>query len=414
MAIYHLRASVISRSAGRSATAAAAYRSAAHIADRRTGLSFDYSKRGGVDHVEIIAPEHVPDWATDRAELWNRVEEAETRKNSQVAREIRVALPAELTHAQRVELVRDFCQREFVDRGMVADIALHAPGREGDDRNHHAHILLTTREIGPEGFEAKNRGWNAVEVLEGWRKSWAQESNRALERFGIEDRIDHRTLVAQRDEALEWSEVARERGDEGEALRETVRAVALDRPPLPQLSPGAWQLKERGIEVAAVQVWREVRERAAEVARVAQDLAGHAREWFSRAAERLASEPALDVGGTSVTAQRIARFRERAEKAREIWAARQGQEPERDRAAAPSPSPAREAEPAPQNLADRLRGAAQGIDRSTLADVAARLREGREAEERQQAEIERQKAQENQREQAQKAGDRDRGSDYGL
>ena len=98
----------------------------------------------GVDHTEIIAPDHAPDWASDRSELWNRAEEAETRKNSQVAREVRVALPHELTHAQRVELVRDYAQVQFVDRGMVADIALHAPGREGDERNHHAHILLST------------------------------------------------------------------------------------------------------------------------------------------------------------------------------------------------------------------------------------------------------------------------------
>lgn len=127
----------------------------------------------------------------------------ETRKNSQVAREIRVALPAELDHGRRVELVREFCQREFVARGMVADIALHAPGRTGDDRNHHAHILLTTREIGPEGFGAKNRDWNAVEMLEGWREAWARDNNRALERCGHEERIDHRTLEAQRIEAQE-------------------------------------------------------------------------------------------------------------------------------------------------------------------------------------------------------------------
>ena len=181
MAIYHLRATMISRSAGRSATAAAAYRSASHIEDHRTGLSFDYRARGGVDHVEILAPAQAPEWAQDRAALWNAVEAAETRKNSQVAREIRVALPAELDHGQRALLVRDFCQRQFVDRGMVADIALHAPGREGDDRNHHAHILLTTREVSAEGFTTKNRDWNAVEVLEGWREAWAQDANLALE-----------------------------------------------------------------------------------------------------------------------------------------------------------------------------------------------------------------------------------------
>ncbi len=172
---------------------------------------------------------NAPAWVQDRAALWNAVEAAETRKNSQVAREIRVALPAELDHGQRVELVREFCQREFVARGMVADIALHAPGREGDDRNHHAHILLTTREIGPEGFGAKNRDWNAVEMLEGWREAWARDSNRALERCGHEERIDHRTLEAQRIEAMERATAAHDRGDEAEALRQTVRAVELDR-----------------------------------------------------------------------------------------------------------------------------------------------------------------------------------------
>ena len=124
---------------------------------------------------------------------------------------------------------------QFVDRGMVADIALHAPGREGDDRNHHAHILLTTREIAAEGFTTKNRDWNAVEVLEGWREAWAQDSTRP----GAgrpRDRIDHRTLEAQRIEALELAPRRQERGDEAEALHDTVRAVA--GPPAPAAAFG--------------------------------------------------------------------------------------------------------------------------------------------------------------------------------
>lgn len=299
MAIYHLRASMISRSAGRSATGAAAYRSGEHIHDERTGLDFDYRARSGVEHVEILAPDHAPEWVHERAALWNRVEAAETRKNSQLAREVRVALPAELSHEARVELVRDFCQRSFVDRGMVADIALHAPGLTGDERNHHAHILLTTREIGAEGFTAKNRDWNAVAVLEDWREAWAHDTNAALERAGHELRVDHRTLEAQRAEALELAAEARDRGDEAAELAQTVRAVGLDREPLPQLSLGAWQLKERGIEVAAVRVWHEVRERAVEVGRVAQELAGHARDWLGRVAERALEvmEPAQDAWG---------------------------------------------------------------------------------------------------------------------
>jgi hypothetical protein len=379
MAIYHLRASMISRSQGRSATAASAYRVAERIEDRRTGLVFDYAARGGVDHTEILAPDHAPDWVHRRGELWNRVEESETRKNSQVAREVRVALPAELTHAARVELVRDFAQEQFVDRGMIADIALHAPGRDGDDRNHHAHILLTTREIGSDGFTTKNRDWNKVEVLEGWREAWARDSNAALERAGIEDRVDHRTLVAQRDEALELVSAARERGDEGAELVQTVRAIELDRPPLPQLSPGAWQMKERGIEVGRVRAWHEAKARAAEVMEVARELAVHVRDWLDRAAERVlgTGQAELALAGGREGREQEPDRRELATRMREAWEAHQGR-PEVQETAAPE----RERE-TPQAFAARLREAATGIDPDTLADRAAALREGREAEERQ-------------------------------
>jgi len=370
---------MISRSQGRSATAASAYRVAERITDRRTGLTFDYAARGGVDHTEILAPDHAPDWVRDRSELWNRVEESETRKNSQVAREVRVALPDELTHAQRVALVRDYAQAQFVDRGMVADIALHAPGREGDERNHHAHILLTTREIDAEGFTTKNRDWNKVEVLEGWREAWARDSNAALERAGIEDRVDHRTLVAQRDEALERASAARERGDEGAELHETVRAMSLDRPPLPQLSLGAWQLKERGIEVAAVRVWHEVKDRAAEVRQVVHELTGQVREWLDRAAERVMDRLGSGQSELALAGGRDGREEEPdlATRLRDAWQARQGREKEQD-----VDAPEREAPQASQDLAARLREAAEGIDREGLADRAAALREGREAEER--------------------------------
>ena len=379
MAIYHLRATMISRSQGRSATAAIAYRVAERIEDRRTGLVFDYAARGGVDHTEILAPDHAPNWVRDRSELWNRVEEAETRKNSQVAREIRVALPAELTHDERVELVREFTQAQFVGRGMVADIALHAPGREGDERNHHAHILLTTREVDAEGFTTKNRDWNKVEVLESWREAWARDSNAALERAGIEDRVDHRTLVAQRDEALERASAARERGDEGAELHETVRAMSLDRPPLPQLSLGAWQLKERGIEVAAVRVWHEVKDRAAEVRQVVQELTGQVRQWLTQASERVMDRLGSGQAELALAGGRDGREEEPdlAARLRDAWEARQGREKEQG-----AEVPERETPQDSKDLAARLREAAAGVDREGLADRAVALREGREAEER--------------------------------
>ena len=422
MAIYHLRATMISRSTGRSATGAAAYRSSERIHDERTGLSFDYRARSGVEHVEILAPERSPEWVQDRAALWNAVERAETRKNSQVAREIRVALPAELDRDQRIALVRDFCQRSFVDRGMVADIALHAPGREGDERNHHAHILLTTREIGPEGFTTKNRDWNAKELLEDWREAWARDSNHALERCGHEARIDHRTLEAQREEALERSVQARERGDEALALRETVRAVELDRAPLPQLSPGAWQLKERGIEVAAVQLWREVKAQALEVARIAQELSGQVRDWLGRTVERLAPGHELAYAGSDRGAVR--------DEGQDLASACHGrrQTPERVqdassdlaarlRAAREAYQDRSEAELGPdralvsaKSLAERLREAARTINPAEAAERAASLQQERLAEERQRVqEAERVKELERVRERERRGHDRDYG-----
>jgi len=180
VADYRLSAQMISRADGRNAVAAAAYRAGVALANERNGQSYDYTRKSGVLHTEIIAPAHAPVWAQDRAQLWNEVEQSETRKNSQVAREIQLSLPHELTDAQRKELVTDFVRDNFVARGMVADIAIHAPSRHGDERNVHAHVLLTTRAMTPNGFAEKRREWNAKEHLYAWRESWAAIQNRHL------------------------------------------------------------------------------------------------------------------------------------------------------------------------------------------------------------------------------------------
>ena len=193
MAIYHCSVKIISRSSGRSATGAAAYRSAEKITDERTGLVHDYTRKSGVDHSEILAPENSPAWVHDRTELWNQVEQIEKRKDAQLCREVELALPRELNLNEMQELVRGYTQNEFINKGMIADINIHHANGE----NPHAHILLTTREITQDGFGKKNRAWNKKEHLHQWRQSWEQHANHALEKSGHEQRIDHRTLKAQ-------------------------------------------------------------------------------------------------------------------------------------------------------------------------------------------------------------------------
>jgi hypothetical protein len=198
MAIYSLSADVFSRSKGHRATAAAAYRAGVEIEDQTIGERFDYRRKRGIVHAEIMAPENAPDWMHDRSALWNAVELQENRCNSQLAREVMVALPHELNAEERLELVRGFVQTEFVDAGMVADLTIHAPSRQGDGRNHHAHIMLTMRPIEGDGFGPKKaREWNSDELLQDWREAWAERSNAALEAAGFDARIDHRSFEAQ-------------------------------------------------------------------------------------------------------------------------------------------------------------------------------------------------------------------------
>jgi hypothetical protein len=193
VAIFHCNSSIIKRSSGSSSVASAAYRSAENILDERTGLIHTYARKKGVLHTEIITPENSPDWANDRSKLWNAVEAAEKRKDSQLAREIMVALPNELNEQQRLQLVRNYITEQFVNKGMIADIAIHAPNKRGDDRNYHAHILLTMRQITSEGFGNKVRAWNAKANLYQWREQWQHHTNQMLKQAGFECQIDGRS-----------------------------------------------------------------------------------------------------------------------------------------------------------------------------------------------------------------------------
>lgn len=203
MAVYHFSARTVSRSAGRSSTAAAAYRAAERIVDERTGEIHDYTRKGGVVASEVILP---GGGTMARADLWNSVETHHKRGDATVAREFVVALPAELDADQRQDLARRYA-RELAERYRVAvDVNVHAPGKEGDQRNHHAHILLsacyanTWGKLGKKAVELDPihcQRHGLANVVEVERERWEQLANQALEKAGQEARIDHRSLEAQ-------------------------------------------------------------------------------------------------------------------------------------------------------------------------------------------------------------------------
>lgn len=236
MAILQLRIQPVSRGEGRTATSAAAYRAGERIRNERTGAVYDHSKRKDVLHKEIFLPSTLDqagdrmDWARDRSTLWNAAENAEKQRNSRVAREYQVALPAELSAEQRVGLARAF-SREIAERYNVAvDLAVHAPRPEGDPRNFHAHLLATTREVTPDGLGPKTgldrNGEVRAELglpksrqeFADLRKRWADLTNEALREANVEARVDHRSLLAQ----------------------------GVDREPRPRLPWGAYEAEKRG------------------------------------------------------------------------------------------------------------------------------------------------------------------------
>lgn len=238
---YHFGAKPISRGAGQSAVHTAAYNSRSQLTNEREAKTTkDYSDRGGLLFEGIFAPKGAPDWAHDREQLWNHAEAAENRKDAQTARNLSVALPAELTDEQREWLVKDFA-RSLSRQGMVADVAIHAPDEKGDERNYHAHILVTTRRLDGDDFAAtKAREWNSRETLNEWRGEFAEMAGRALDRAGFKEEGDrwrhgHETLGKQK-------EAAEARGDldyAGECSREATR----------HKGPTVTAMERRGVEI---------------------------------------------------------------------------------------------------------------------------------------------------------------------
>ena len=302
MAVYHFSAKTVSRSAGRSSTAAAAYRAAERIVDERTGEVHDYTRKGGVVDSLVVLPQG---GTMNRAELWNRVESHHKRGDATVAREFVVALPAELDAAQRQELARTYA-RELADRyGVVVDLNVHAPGKDGDHRNHHAHILMSACYCGPTGVLGKKaveldpihcQRHGLANVVEVERERWERLANQALEKAGQEARIDHRSLEAQ---------------------------GIYDRAPTVHLGPDATAIKRRGSV-------SEIEERAmAQAAEFMADM--QARVALQRAAERDVAELEAQLAAAQWEArpvsERLAEVRQEQERLlqvrRDLWARKQ-------------------------------------------------------------------------------------------
>ena len=221
MAIYHLSIKIISRGKGKSAVAAASYRSGEKIKNEYDGIVHDFTRKGGIAHTEILLPQNAPQAFLDRGTLWNSVEKIEKSKNSQLAREIEIALPKELNREKQIELVREYVKENFVKVGMCADIALH----DKNDGNPHAHILLTMRPLNEDktwGAKSKKEyildengekvklkngnyktrkintvDWNEQDKAEEWRKTWADITNKYLEENSIQEKVDHRSYQRQ-------------------------------------------------------------------------------------------------------------------------------------------------------------------------------------------------------------------------
>ncbi len=231
MAIFHCQIKIISRGKGKTATAAAAYRSGTKIVDDELRKTHDYTRKGGVAFSEILLCVNAPSKYSDRQTLWNEVQKIEKQKNAQLCREVEVALPIEFSRNEQIEVVREYIKKNFTDKGMIADWSLH----DKSDGNPHAHILLTMRPLKPNGeWEAKRKDryaldengnkipiidvltnkqkigaggrkmwerisvpttdWNDQTKAEEWRKSWADICNEHLKG---QAHIDHRSYARQ-------------------------------------------------------------------------------------------------------------------------------------------------------------------------------------------------------------------------
>ena len=322
IAIYHCSIKIVSRGKGKSAVAAAAYRSGEKLTNEWDGMTHDYTKKGGVVHSEILLPAHAPPAFSDRSTLWNSVELSEKSNNAQLAREVEIALPVELSREEQTRLVREYCSSQFVSKGMIADFNLHDTG----GGNPHAHILLTMRPMDEKGAWLpkskkeyvldENGGkirlpsgryktrkvdlvdWNNRENAEVWRRAWADLANEYLENNDRPERIDHRSYERQGIEQIptvhvgvsatqmEKKGIVTERGELNRNIKAANRILREIRRLVRGLKDWIAELKER--KAALLEALAEARAQASEptipqlLARYMEQRGEERADWTSK------------------------------------------------------------------------------------------------------------------------------------
>ncbi|MEZ4677270.1 MAG: MobQ family relaxase [Caldilineaceae bacterium] len=244
----HFAVQNISRGGGKKATAAAAYRTGSRLRhqpstvaraayrsgeslrDAKLGRTFDFRRKERVDYTHLHVHQHRPAWAVEREAVWNGIESIERRKDARLAKDITAALPRTLTLEQHIALVEEFVTREFVSRGLIADIAIHNKKARDGGENPHVHIMITTRRITPEGFGKKDRELDKQETLERWRKSYEEICNRHLEEAGSEQRVSLKSF--------------KERG--------------IDQIPQVRVDHEAWRMEQQGVQTEQGDINRDI------------------------------------------------------------------------------------------------------------------------------------------------------------
>ena len=317
IAIYHWNIGIVSRGKGKSAVAAAAYRSGEKLTNEWDGMTHDYTRKGGVVHTEILLPPNAPPSFSDRSTLWNSVELYEKAGNAQLAREIDAALPIELSREEQIRLVREYCSSQFVSRGMCVDFAIH----DTDSGTPHCHIMLTMRPLDERGaWAAKSKkeydldengerirlpsgrykthkvdltGWNSQENALVWRKAWADISNDYLERAGSPERIDHRSNA--------------ERG--------------IDEIPTVHMGVAACQMEKKGIATEKGELNRNI-QKANRLIREIRAQIGKLKEWIAdlfKARETAPKQPPQSPNLANLLMKYLSVQREKSRKYSQSW-----------------------------------------------------------------------------------------------